>query len=73
MYAVCACSHTALGYDFIQLSRAGLGQYLDKRFTESPLQEVVLVIQEAILNNWAPLPNVMETLGSGYAPVLVPY
>lgn len=45
MYAVCACSHTTLGYDFIQLSKAGLGQYLDKRVTKSPLQEVVLVIQ----------------------------
>lgn len=73
MYAVCACSHITLGYDCIQLSRAGLGQYLDKGFTESPLQEVVLVIQEAVLNNQASLPNVMETLGSGYAPILVPY
>lgn len=73
MYAVCACTHTSLGYDCIQLGRVGLGQYLDKGFTESPLQEVVLVIHEAVLNNQASLPNVTGTLGSGYAPVLVPY
>lgn len=72
MYAVCACSHTTVGYDFIQLSSAGLGQYLDKRFTKSPLQEVVLVIQEAILNNWTSVPDVTETLVSGCATVLVP-
>lgn len=72
MYPVCACSHTTLGYDFIQPSRAGLGQYWRSDLQESPLQEVVLVIQWAILNDWASVPTVMEILVSRYAILLVP-
>lgn len=72
MYPVCACNHTTLGYDFIQLSRAGLGQYWRSDLQESPLQEVVLVIQWAILNDWASVPTVMEIPVSRYAILLVP-
>lgn len=56
MLAVC----TTLGYDFIRLSKAGLGQYLRGDLQESPWQEVVLVIQRAVLSNWASLPNMMD-------------